>query len=245
MSSVLFRVQNTGCNIDESLVNHLGESNHASGGRNITPLQKRRSSPTSYLKPREEDTSVSEQTYDDVWGEDGSLLTKQFNSSLSKTEGEQAIKLNSGLTMLSEDKYRPYSSIKYNRSSHRNIKRNMPTVERGSRESSGKPNNEYDDAISCFKESTSRTNCLDVESISSYAQIEDKAHCQKKTAEREQARCIRRLILDQHTAMNHLTSLTAIMYRYRSMKPSGVQAIIQALKRIPSPLLITLCIPLS
>ncbi|XP_078337677.1 uncharacterized protein LOC144626714 isoform X2 [Crassostrea virginica] len=131
MSSVLFRVQNTGCNIDESLVNHLGESNHASGGRNITPLQKRRSSPTSYLKPREENTSVSEQTYDDVWGEDGSLLTKQFNSCLSKTEGEQANKLRSGLTMLYEDKYRPYSSIKYNRSSHRNIKRNMPTVEKG------------------------------------------------------------------------------------------------------------------
>ncbi|XP_078337676.1 uncharacterized protein LOC144626714 isoform X1 [Crassostrea virginica] len=127
----LFRVQNTGCNIDESLVNHLGESNHASGGRNITPLQKRRSSPTSYLKPREENTSVSEQTYDDVWGEDGSLLTKQFNSCLSKTEGEQANKLRSGLTMLYEDKYRPYSSIKYNRSSHRNIKRNMPTVEKG------------------------------------------------------------------------------------------------------------------
>ena len=40
-------------------MNHLGKSNHASGGRNITPLQKRRSSPTSYLKPREEDKSVS------------------------------------------------------------------------------------------------------------------------------------------------------------------------------------------
>ncbi|XP_022336913.2 uncharacterized protein LOC111133108 isoform X2 [Crassostrea virginica] len=179
----LFRVQNTGCRIDESLVNNLGESNHGSSGRNLTPLQKRRSSPTSYLKPREEDTSVSEQTYDDVWGEDGSLLTKQFNSSLSKTEGEQANKLSGGLTMLSEDKYRPYSSIKYNRYSHRNIKRNMPTVERESRESLGKPNNEYDDAISRFKEPTNRTNSLDVESISSYAQIEDKAHCQKKTSE--------------------------------------------------------------
>ena len=94
---------------------------------------------------------VVEQTYDDVWGEDGSLLTKQFNSSLSKTEGEEGNKLNSGFTMISEDKYRPYSSIKYNRYSHRNIKRNMPTVERESRESSGKPNNEYDDVISCFK----------------------------------------------------------------------------------------------
>ena len=40
-------------------MNHLGESNHGSGGRNITPLQKRPSSPNFYLKPREEETSVS------------------------------------------------------------------------------------------------------------------------------------------------------------------------------------------
>ncbi|XP_078337919.1 uncharacterized protein LOC144626788 [Crassostrea virginica] len=245
MSSVLFRVQNTGCNIDESLVNHLGESNHASGGRNITPLQKRRSSPTSYLKPREEDTSVSEQTYDDVWGRNGSLLTKQFNSNLSKTEGEQANKVYRGLTMLSEYKYRPYSFIRYNRYSHGTKKRNMPTAEREPRESSGKPNNEYDDAISCFKEPTSRTNSLDKESSSSYAQIDDKAHRQKKKKlKREQARCIRTLILDQQTAVNHLTHPTPMKYRYRSMKPSGVQAIIQALKRIPSIFLVTLCIHL-
>ena len=66
----------------------------------------------------------------------------------------------------------------------------------------------------------------------------------KKQLKKEQARCIRRLILDQHTAVNHRTRPTPIKYRCRSMKPSGVQAIIQALKRIPSPLLITICIPL-
>ena len=92
-----------------------------------------------------------EQTYDDVWGRNGSLLTKQFNSSLSKTEGEQANKVYRGVTMLSEYKYRPYSFIRYNRYSHGTKKRNMPTAEREPRESSGKPNNEYDDAISCFK----------------------------------------------------------------------------------------------
>nr|XP_022336913.1 uncharacterized protein LOC111133108 [Crassostrea virginica] len=59
----------------------------------------------------------------------------------------------------------------------------MPTVERESRESFGKPNTEYADVISCFKEPTNRTNSSDVESISSYAQMEDKAHRQKKTAE--------------------------------------------------------------
>ena len=36
-------------------MNHLGESNHGSGDRNITPLQKRPSSPN----PREEDTRVA------------------------------------------------------------------------------------------------------------------------------------------------------------------------------------------
>lgn len=96
-------------------------------------------------------TFFVEQTDDDVWGENGSLLTKQFNSNLSKPEDEQAKKLKNELTMLSEDKYRPYSSIRYNIYSHRNIKRNMPTVKRGSRESSGKPNNEFDDVTSCFK----------------------------------------------------------------------------------------------
>ena len=45
--------------MDKSLVNHLGESNHGSGDRNITPLQKRRSSPNFYTKPRKEDTSVA------------------------------------------------------------------------------------------------------------------------------------------------------------------------------------------
>ena len=40
-------------------MNNLGESNHGSGDRNITPLQKRRSSPNFYRKPKEEDTRVA------------------------------------------------------------------------------------------------------------------------------------------------------------------------------------------
>ena len=152
----------------------------------------------------------------------------------------------------------------------------MPTVERGSRESSGKLNSEYDDAISCFKGKR-----YNIESQMYYTmhiiyiniiyhhtfhlqqnrlaepiaqmqnrslvmrKLKTKHIARKKQLKREQARCIRRLILDQHTTVNHLTRPTPIKYRCRSMKPSGVQAIIQALKRIPSPLLLTLCIPLS
>ena len=58
-NSILFRVKNTGCSIDESLVNHLGDSNHGSGDRNLSSLQKRRSSPNFFLKPREDDTNFA------------------------------------------------------------------------------------------------------------------------------------------------------------------------------------------
>nr|XP_022336901.1 uncharacterized protein LOC111133097 [Crassostrea virginica] len=179
VSSVLFRVQNTECSIDESLVNHLVESNHGSGGGNITPQQKRRSSPTSYLKPREEDTSVADvvdKTYDEVWGKNGLLLTNPFNFNLSKSDDEQTNKLNNGLSILSEDKCQPYRSLRHNRYSHRNENRNRQTVEKESRES-GQPNNDYDDATSCLKANpTSRSNYLDVDLSSCYAQNENKAH---------------------------------------------------------------------
>ena len=93
---------------------------------------------------------VVEQTYGKVWGENGLVLTKPLNSNLSKTEDEQANKLNNGLSILSEDKCRQYSSLRHNRYSHRKENRNRQTVEKESRESE-QPNNDYDDATSCFK----------------------------------------------------------------------------------------------
>ncbi|XP_078337891.1 uncharacterized protein LOC111133095 isoform X1 [Crassostrea virginica] len=190
--SVLFRVQNTVCSIDESLVNHRGDSNHGSGDRNFTSLQKRHSSPNFFLKSREDDTNfadVVEQTYGKVWGENGLVLTKPLNSNLSKTEDEQANKLNNGLSILSEDKCRQYSSLRHNRYSHRKENRNRQTVEKESRESE-QPNNDYDDATSCFKANpTNRNNYLDVELSSCYLQNENKAiHHDIITEERASSR---------------------------------------------------------
>ena len=78
------------------------------------------------------------------------LLTNPFNFNLSKTEDEQTNKLNNGLSILSEDKCRPYRSRRHNRYSHRKENRNKQTVEKESQES-GQANDDYDDAISCFK----------------------------------------------------------------------------------------------
>ena len=93
---------------------------------------------------------VVDKIYDEVWGKNGLLLTNPFNSNLSKTEDEETNNLNNGLSILSEDKCRPYSTLRHNRYSHRKENRNRQTVEKESRES-GQPNNDYDDATSCFK----------------------------------------------------------------------------------------------
>ena len=77
------------------------------------------------------------------------MLTQPLNSNLSKTEDEQANKLNNGLSILSEDKCRQYSSLRHNRYSHRQENRNRQTVEKESEES-GQPNIYYDDVTSCF-----------------------------------------------------------------------------------------------
>ena len=93
---------------------------------------------------------VVDKTYDEVWGKNGLLLTNPFNFNLSKSDDEQTNKLNNGLSILSEDKCQPYRSLRHNRYSHRNENRNKQTVEKESRDS-GQPNNDYDDATSCFK----------------------------------------------------------------------------------------------